>query len=197
MIQRLHNLYLTKVRTTLTEQFQYKNTHQIPHLEKIVINRGIGDASQNAKLLESLSGELTVLAGQTPVVKRSKKAIAGFQIREDMPIGLSVTLRGERMYAFFDRLVNLALPRIRDFQGISPKSFDGHGNFNLGLDEQLMFPELSYDTIDQIRGMDIAIVTSSTSDQEGRALLKELGMPFREKAINKLIAPHKRCGHAQ
>ena len=134
MIQRLHNLYLTKVRTTLTEQFQYKNTHQIPHLEKIVINRGIGDASQNAKLLESLSGELTVLAGQTPVVKRSKKAIAGFQIREDMPIGLSVTLRGERMYAFFDRLVNLALPRIRDFQGISPKSFDGHGNFNLGLD---------------------------------------------------------------
>ena len=184
MIQRLHNLYLTKVRTTLTEQFQYKNTHQIPHLEKIVINRGIGDASQNAKLLESLSGELTVLAGQTPVVKRSKKAIAGFQIREDMPIGLSVTLRGERMYAFFDRLVNLALPRIRDFQGISPKSFDGHGNFNLGLEEQLMFPELSYDTIDQIRGMDIANVTSSTSDQAGLALLKELGMPFREKAIN-------------
>jgi large subunit ribosomal protein L5 len=184
MIQRLHNLYLTTVRIALTEQFQYKNTHQIPCLEKIVINRGVGDASQNAKLLESLSSELTVLAGQTPVVKRSKKAIAGFQIREDMPVGLSVTLRGERMYAFFDRLVNLALPRIRDFQGINPKSFDGHGNFNLGLDEQLMFPELSYDTIDQIRGMDIAIVTTSQSDQEGRALLKELGMPFREKAMN-------------
>ena len=182
MIQRLQNLYLTKVRDTLMEQFQYKNTHEIPRLEKIVINRGVGDASQNAKLLESLSNELTVLAGQAPVVKRSKKAIAGFQIREDMPIGLSVTLRGERMYAFFDRLVNLALPRIRDFQGISPKSFDGHGNFNLGLDEQLMFPELSYDTIDQIRGMDIAIVTSSQTDQEGQALLKELGMPFREKA---------------
>jgi len=115
-------------------------------------------------------------------VKRSKKAIAGFQIREDMPIGLSVTLRGERMYAFFDRLVNLALPRIRDFQGINPKGFDGHGNFNIGLDEQLMFPELSYDTIDQIRGMDIAIVTSSQTDQEGQALLKALGMPFREKA---------------
>ena len=115
-------------------------------------------------------------------MKRSKKAIAGFQIREDMPIGLCVTLRGERMYAFYDRLVNLALPRIRDFQGISPKSFDGRGNFNLGLEEQLMFPELNYDTIDQIRGMDIAIVTTSSNDQEGRALLKELGMPFREKA---------------
>ena len=182
MIQRLQNLYLTKVRDTLTEQFQYKNTHEIPRLEKIVINRGVGDASQNAKLLESLSGELTVLAGQAPVVKRSKKAIAGFQIREDMPIGLSVTLRGERMYAFFDRLVNLALPRIRDFQGIKPKGFDGHVNFNICLDEQLMFPELSYDTIDQIRGMDIAIVTSSQTDQEGQALLKALGMPFREKA---------------
>jgi len=182
MIQRLQNLYLTKVRDTLTEQFQYKNTHEIPRLEKIVINRGVGDASQNAKLLESLSNELTVLAGQVPVVKRSKKAIAGFQIREDMPIGLSVTLRGDRMYAFFDRFVNLALPRIRDFQGINPKGFDGQGNFNIGLDEQLMFPELSYDTIDQIRGMDIAIVTSSQTDQEGKALLKELGMPFREKA---------------
>ena len=182
MIQRLHNLYLNQVRPALTEQFQYKNTHQIPSLEKIVINRGVGDASQNAKLLESLSGELTVLAGQTPIVKRSKKAIAGFQIREDMPIGLCVTLRGERMYAFYDRLVNLALPRIRDFQGISQKSFDGRGNFNLGLEEQLMFPELNYDTIDKIRGMDIAIVTTSSNDQEGRALLKELGMPFREKA---------------
>ena len=182
MIQRLQNLCLTKGRDTLTEQFQYKNTHEIPRLEKIVINRGVGDASQNAKLLESLSNELTVLAGQAPVVKRSKKAIAGFQIREDMPIGLSVTLRGDRMYAFFDRLVNLALPRIRDFQGINPKGFDGQGNFNIGLDEQLMFPELSYDTIDQIRGMDIAIVTSSQTDQEGQALLKELGMPFREKA---------------
>lgn len=181
MIQRLHTLYLTKVRTNLSEKFHYTNTHQIPRLDKIVINRGVGDASQNAKLLDSLSGELTLLAGQAPIVKRSKKAIAGFQIRQDMPIGLSVTLRGERMYAFYDRLVNLALPRIRDFQGISPKRFDGHGNFNLGLDEQLMFPELSYDTIDQIRGMDIAIVTTSQSDQEGLALLKELGMPFRER----------------
>ena len=180
MIQRLHTFYLTQVRTNLSEKFHYTNTHQIPRLEKIVINRGVGDASQNAKLLESLSGELTLLAGQAPVVKRAKNAIAGFQIRQDMPIGLSVTLRGERMYAFYDRLVNLALPRIRDFQGINPKSFDGHGNFNLGLDEQLMFPELNYDTIDQIRGMDIAIVTTSSSDQEGLALLQELGMPFRE-----------------
>ena len=180
MIQRLHSLYLTQVRPNLSDKFHYTNNHQIPRLEKIVINRGIGDASQNAKLLEALSGELTLLAGQVPVVKRAKKAIAGFQIRQDMPIGLSVTLRGERMYAFYDRLVNLALPRIRDFQGINPKSFDGHGNFNLGLSEQLMFPELSYDTIDQIRGMDIAIVTTSKTDHEGLALLQELGMPFRE-----------------
>jgi large subunit ribosomal protein L5 len=180
MIQRLHTFYLTKVRTSLSEQFNYTNLHQVPRLEKIVINRGIGDASQNAKLLESLSSELTVLAGQTPVVKRAKKAIAGFQIRQDMPVGLSVTLRGERMYAFLDRLVNLALPRIRDFQGISPKSFDGHGNFSLGLTEQLMFPELSYDSIDQLRGMDISIVTTSKTDQESLALLKELGMPFKE-----------------
>lgn len=180
MIQRLQNLYLTQVHTNLTEKFHYTNTHQVPRLEKIVINRGIGDASQNAKLLESLSQELTILAGQAPVVKRAKKAIAGFQIRQDMPIGLSVTLRGERMYAFYDRLVNLALPRIRDFQGINPKSFDGQGNFSLGLTEQLMFPELSYDSIDQLRGMDISIVTTSSTDQEGLALLQELGMPFRE-----------------
>ena len=180
MIQRLHNLYLTQVRTNLTEKFHYKNTHQIPRLEKIVINRGIGDASQNAKLLDSLSQELTVLAGQAPVVKRAKKAIAGFQIREDMPIGLSVTLRGDRMYAFYDRLVNLALPRIRDFQGINPKSFDGHGNFSLGLTEQLMFPELSYDSIDQLRGMDISIVTTSDTDHDGLALLQDLGMRFRD-----------------
>jgi len=182
MVQRLDKFYQTTVVPQLKEQFKYTNTNQVPVLEKIVINRGLGDASQNSKLLESCSNELSIITGQQGITTRSKKAIAGFQIREDMPIGLSVTLRGERMYAFFDRLVNLALPRIRDFQGINPKGFDGHGNFNIGLDEQLMFPELSYDTIDQIRGMDIAIVTSSQTDQEGQALLKALGMPFREKA---------------
>ena len=183
MIQRLHKTYETSVRQTLSEQFQYTNTHEVPALTKIVINRGVGDAAQNAKLLESFSNELTVLSGQVPVVKRAKKAIAGFKVREDMPIGLCVTLRGERMYAFYDRLVNLALPRIRDFQGISPKCFDGHGNFNLGLTEQLMFPELNYDSIDQVCGMDISIVTSSNTDQEGHALLKALGMPFKDGPV--------------
>ena len=183
MIQRLHKTYETSVRQTLSEQFQYTNTHEVPALTKIVINRGVGDAAPNAKLLESFSNELTVLSGQAPVVKRAKKAIAGFQVREDMPIGLCVTLRGERMYAFYDRLVNLALPRIRDFQGISPKCFDGHGNFNLGLTEQLMFPELNYDSIDQVCGMDISIVTSSNTDQEGHALLKALGMPFKDGPV--------------
>ena len=179
MIQRLQNLYLTKVRDTLTEQFQYKNTHEIPRLEKIVINRGVGDASQNAKLLESLSSELTVLAGQVPVVKRSKKAIAGFQIREDMPIGLSVTLRGERMYAFFDRLVNLALPRIRDFKGIDSK-LDGHGNYTLGLEEQIIFPEIVLDQIHKMLGMNITFVTSAKTDEEAFALLKHFGIPFKK-----------------
>ena len=172
-------MYLTKVQPALQEQFNYTNTHQIPRLEKIVINRGVGIASQNTKLLESLADELTILAGQRPVIKRAKKAIAGFGIREEMPIGLTVTLRGERMYAFYDRLVNLALPRIRDFQGISPKHFDGHGNFTLGLTEQLMFPEVTYESIDQVCGMDISIVTTARTDQEGRGLLKELGMPFK------------------
>ena len=161
------------------EQFTYKNKYQVPKIEKIVINRGIGDASQNAKLLDSSLSELTVIAGQKGIVTRSKKAIAGFKLRQKMPVGVSVTLRGERMYSFLDRLVNLALPRIRDFQGISAKSFDGHGNYSLGLEEQLMFPEIDYDKIDQVRGMDISIITTSKNDQEGFALLKAFGMPFK------------------
>ena len=180
MIQRLQNLYLTKVRDTLTEQFQYKNTHEIPRLEKIVINRGVGDASQNAKLLESLSGELTVLAGQAPVVKRSKKAIAGFQIREDMPIGLSVTLRGERMYEFLDRLVTVALPRVRDFQGVKANGFDGRGNYTLGITEQIIFPEIDIDKVNKIAGMDITFVTSDPTDKEAKSLLTELGLPLKK-----------------
>ena len=183
MIQRLHKLYDTSVRQTLCQQFNYTNVHEVPALTKIVINRGVGEAVQNTKLLESFATELTVLAGQAPVLKRAKKAIAGFQVREDIPVALCVTLRGERMYAFYDRLVNLALPRIRDFQGISPKCFDGHGNFNLGLTEQLIFPELNYDSISQVCGMDISIVTSSNTDQEGHALLKALGMPFKDGSL--------------
>jgi len=179
MAQRLKKIYFQNIVPKLLEQFEYKNTLQAPRIQKIVINRGLGDASQNAKILDSSLKELTIIAGQKGVITRSKKAIAGFKLRQKMPVGVSVTLRGERMYGFLDRLINLALPRIRDFQGISPKSFDGHGNYSLGLEEQLMFPEIDYDKIDQIRGMDISIITTSKNDQEGLALLKEFGMPFK------------------
>jgi len=172
-------MYFQNIVPKLFEQFQYKNTLQAPRIQKIVINRGLGDASQNAKILDSSLKELTIIVGQKGVITRSKKAIAGFKLRQKMPVGVSVTLRGERMYGFLDRLINLALPRIRDFQGISPKSFDGHGNYSLGLEEQLMFPEIDYDKIDQIRGMDISIITTSKNDEEGLALLKEFGMPFK------------------
>jgi large subunit ribosomal protein L5 len=174
MVQRLQKFYQEKII-----QFQYKNKHKVPTLEKIVINRGLGDASQNAKVFESCSKELGIITGQQGVITRSKKAIAGFKLRQKMPVGLVVTLRGEKMYAFLDRLVNLALPRIRDFQGISIKSFDGHGNYSLGLEEQLMFPEIDYDKIDQVRGMDISIVTTAGNDQQAIALLKAFGMPFK------------------
>ena len=179
MVQRLQQFYREKIVQQLCEQFQFKNQHQVPTLEKIVINRGLGDASQNAKLLESCSKELGLITGQHGVVTRSKKAIAGFKLRQKMPVGLVVTLRGEKMYAFLDRLINLALPRIRDFQGISSKSFDGHGNYSLGLEEQLMFPEIDYDKIDQVRGMDISIVTTAKNDKQAMALLKAFGMPFK------------------
>jgi large subunit ribosomal protein L5 len=144
------------------------------------VNRGLGEASQNSKALENSLSEIAVITGQRPVVTRAKKAIAGFKIREGMPVGVKVTLRGERMYAFLDRLMSLALPRIRDFRGLNPKSFDGRGNYTLGLREQLIFPEVEYDSIDQIRGMDVCISTSANTDEEGRALLKVLGMPFRD-----------------
>jgi large subunit ribosomal protein L5 len=146
----------------------------------VTVNRGLGEAAQNAKALESSLAEIALITGQKPVVTRAKKAIAGFKIRQGMPVGIMVTLRSERMYAFLDRLINLALPRIRDFRGISPKSFDGRGNYTLGVREQLIFPEVEYDSIDQIRGMDISIITTANTDEEGRALLKELGMPFRD-----------------
>ena len=180
MGQRLKNFYLEKVSKELQEKYQYKNIHQIPKVSKIVINRGLGEASQNTKLVEASVQEITTLSGQKSLVTKSRKAIDGFKIRENMPVGISVTLRGERMYAFLDRLIHLALPRIRDFQGLSGQSFDGHGNYSLGLKEQLMFPELDYDKIDKSRGMDISIVTSSKTDEEAFFLLQELGMPFRE-----------------
>jgi large subunit ribosomal protein L5 len=148
---------------------------------KVTINRGLGEASQNAKALEASLSEIAMITGQKPVVTRAKKAIAGFKIREGMPVGVMVTLRSSKMYDFLDRLINLSLPRIRDFRGISPKSFDGRGNYTLGVREQLIFPEVEYDKIDQIRGMDISIITTASNDEEGRALLKEMGMPFREQ----------------
>lgn len=179
MTQRLKTIYQEKIVPKLKKQFGYTNIHQVPKVEKITVNRGLGEASQNAKALESSLRELATITGQKPVVTRSKKAIAGFKIREGMPVGVMVTLRQERMYAFLDRLISLSLPRIRDFRGVSPKSFDGRGNYSLGIREQLIFPEIDYDSIDQIRGMDISIVTTANTDEEGRALLKEMGMPFR------------------
>ncbi|MBD1821491.1 50S ribosomal protein L5 [Cyanobacteria bacterium FACHB-DQ100] len=180
MSNRLKTSYAEKVVPKLTEQFGYKNIHEVPKVVKITVNRGLGEASQNAKALEASVNELAIITGQKPVVTRAKKAIAGFKIRQGMPVGVMVTLRADRMYNFLDRLMNLALPRIRDFRGISPKSFDGRGNYTLGLREQLIFPEIEYDSVDQIRGMDISIITTANTDEEGRALLKELGMPFRD-----------------
>jgi large subunit ribosomal protein L5 len=180
MTDRLKSLYQETIVPKLKEQFSYENIHQVPKVIKITINRGLGEASQNAKAMEASLNEIAIITGQKPVVTRAKKAIAGFKIRQGMPVGVMVTLRSERMYSFLDRLINLALPRIRDFRGISPKSFDGSGNYTLGVREQLIFPEVSYDSVDQIRGMDISIITTAKTDEEGRALLKEMGMPFRE-----------------
>jgi large subunit ribosomal protein L5 len=180
MSNKLKTQYQEKVVPKLKEQFSYGNIHQVPKVVKVTVNRGLGEASQNAKALEASLAEIATITGQKPVVTRAKKAIAGFKIREGMPVGVMVTLRGDRMYNFLDRLINLSLPRIRDFRGISPKSFDGRGNYTLGLREQLIFPEIEYDSIDQVRGMDISIITTANTDEEGRALLKELGMPFRD-----------------
>ncbi len=180
MVEQLKDFYNTKVVPKLMEQFEYRNVHQVPKVLKVTVNRGLGEASQNAKALEASVTEVGVITGQRPVITRAKKAIAGFKIRQGMPVGVMVTLRSERMYAFLNRLINLVLPRIRDFRGVSPKSFDGRGNYTLGLREQLIFPEVSYDSVDQVRGMDITIVTTAKTDEEGRALLKELGMPFRD-----------------
>ena len=179
MTQRLKKHYLETIVPQLCKQFDYQNIHEVPQLKKIVINRGIGDASQNTKVLESFIKELSIIAGQKGVITRSKKSIAGFKIREEMAVGVTVTLRGDRMFGFLDRLIHLALPRVRDFQGISPKSFDKHGNYSLGLEEQLMFPEIEYDKIDQIRGMDITLVTTSKNQEESLALLKQFGLPFK------------------
>lgn len=164
----------------MMEKFNYKSVMQVPKIEKIVINMGVGDAVQNSKLLDNAVEELTLIAGQKPVITRAKKSIAGFRLREGMPIGAKVTLRGERMYEFLQKLIRVALPRVRDFRGVSNKSFDGRGNYTLGIKEQLIFPEINYDKVNKVRGMDIVVVTTSKTDEEARELLAQLGMPFKK-----------------
>ena len=175
---RLKDKFLNEVVPALQEQFKYTNVMAIPKLDKVVINIGLGEAVANPKALDAALNDLTLITGQKPVVTRAKKSIAGFKLREGMPVGVKVTLRGDRMYEFVDRLVSVALPRVRDFRGVSPKSFDGRGNYSLGLKEQLIFPEIEYDKIDKLRGMEIIFATTAKTDEEGRALLKLLGMPF-------------------
>nr|YP_010506630.1 ribosomal protein L5 [Tetraselmis suecica]UXF58493.1 ribosomal protein L5 [Tetraselmis suecica] len=183
MSQRLKTVYETEIVPKLMGKFKYKNKHQVPRIEKIVINRGIGEASQNTKIVDFSLQEITMITGQKGFVTRSKKSIAGFKLREDMPVGVCVTLRNDYMYGFLDRFVNLALPRIRDFQGINAKSLDKQGNYTIGLEEQLMFPEVEYEKIDKVRGMDISIITTSGTKLEGYTLLKEFGMPFKNYEI--------------
>ncbi|HET8524105.1 MAG TPA: 50S ribosomal protein L5 [Thermomicrobiales bacterium] len=175
---RLQDQYKAEIVPTLITEFGYQNVMQVPKLEKIVINIGLGESIQNARAIDAAVGDLTAIAGQKPVVTRAKKSIAAFKLRAGMPIGAMVTLRGQRMYEFLDRLVAVALPRIRDFRGVSPNSFDGRGNYTLGLREQLVFPEIEYDKIDRTRGLEVSIVTTAKTDEEGRRLLALLGMPF-------------------
>jgi large subunit ribosomal protein L5 len=177
---KLRSYYKEKVIPSLMEQFKYKNIHEVPKVIKITVNRGLGEASRNNKALENSIKEIALITGQHPLVTNSRKAIAGFKIRDGVPVGIAVTLRKNLMYSFLERFTNLALPRIRDFRGISVKSFDGRGNYNIGIKEQLIFPEIEYDRIDQIRGFDIAITTTAKTQQEGIALLKALGMPFND-----------------
>lgn len=175
---RLKDKYMNEIAPALVKEFGYENIMAIPKLDKVVINIGLGEAIANPKALDAAVEDMTAIAGQKPVVTRAKKSIAAFKLREDMPIGVKVTLRGDRMYEFIDRLFNIALPRVRDFRGVSPKSFDGRGNYSLGLREQLIFPEIDFDKVDKVRGMQIAFTTTAKTDEEGKALLRALGMPF-------------------
>ena len=178
-MNRLQEKYRANIVPALVEKFNYTSVMQAPRISKIVINIGVGDAVQNPKVLDDAVNELTQITGQKPLITRAKKSIATFKLREGMPIGCKVTLRGERMYDFFDKLVTIALPRVRDFRGVNPKGFDGRGNYTLGVKEQLIFPEINYDKVSKIRGMDIVIVTTAQTDQEALELLKQFGMPFK------------------
>ena len=179
-MSRLFEQYNSEIKKSMQEKFSYGNVMEIPKLEKIVINIGVGDAVGNAKALEAAVNDLTIIAGQKPVITKAKKSIANFKVREGMALGTKVTLRGERMYEFLDRLINAALPRVRDFRGISATAFDGRGNYALGLKEQLIFPEIEYDQVERVTGMDIIIVTSANTDEEARELLTQFGMPFEK-----------------
>ena len=179
-MNRLKTKYISEVTPSLMEKFNYTSVMQTPKVDKIVINMGVGDAVSNSKNLDKAVEELALISGQKPIITKAKKSIAGFRLREGMPIGCKVTLRGERMYEFLDKLVSVSLPRVRDFHGISNKSFDGRGNYTLGVKEQLIFPEVDYDLVDKVRGMDIVIVTTANTDEEGRELLSQLGMPFQK-----------------
>ena len=179
---RLKKVYEDQIRQALIEQFGYANTMAVPRLDKIVINMGVGEATQDKKRVETAASEMMAIAGQKPVITRAKKSVASFKLREGMPIGCKVTLRRERMYEFLDRLVTIALPRVRDFRGVNPKSFDGRGNYAMGLKEQIVFPEINYDRIEKVRGMDIIIGTTAKTDEEARALLRLFGLPFTGEA---------------
>jgi large subunit ribosomal protein L5 len=181
--------YQKEVVPMLMKEFKYRNVMAVPRLKKIVVNMGLGEAIQNAKLLDSATRELAQITGQKPVITRARKSIANFKLRKNMPIGAMVTLRGDRMYEFFERLANVALPRVRDFRGLSSRAFDGRGSYTLGLRDQLVFPEIEYSKVDKVKGMNISIVTSARSDAEALALLKQLGMPFREEARRRLAEP--------
>ena len=179
-MNRLKERFVSEITPSLMEKFNYDSVMEVPKVEKIVINMGVGDAVSNAKNLDKAVEELALISGQKPIITKAKKSIAGFRLREGMPIGAKVTLRGERMYEFLDKLVSVSLPRVRDFHGVSKKSFDGRGNFTLGVKEQLIFPEVDYDLVDKVRGMDIVVVTTAKTDEESRELLTQLGMPFQK-----------------
>lgn len=178
MAARMKDRFLNEITPALMQKFNYTTVMQVPKIEKVVINMGVGEAVSNSKVLDTAVQDLQLISGQKPVITKAKKSIAGFKLRENMPIGVKVTLRGERMYHFLDKLFNVALPRVRDFRGVSTKAFDGRGNYTLGLKEQLIFPEVEYDKVDKVRGMDIVIVTTAKTDEESRELLTQLGMPF-------------------
>lgn len=180
MNKSLKEIYYQDVIPSLVEQFNYTNIHQVPKITKITLNRGLGEASKNNKILEASINEFELISGQHPLINKARKSVAGFKIREGMPVGISVTLRRKLMYTFLEKLIHLSLPRIRDFRGVSVKSFDGRGNYNLGIKEQLIFPEIEYDQVDQVRGLDISITTTAKTQQEGIALLRALGMPFND-----------------